>query len=261
MAGVEKIQECIRSGDIYQANLTREICGKTNLSPSKLAQKLYHSNRIAYGVVACIGQNRLISTSPELFFETQGEIIKTSPIKGTVSRSADTNEDEINKNLLLNSPKERAELAMIVDLLRNDLGKICRYDSVTVTDFPLLQSLQNVYHLYADITGVLEKHSFTKIIKSLFPGGSITGCPKIRACQIIEEIEKQGRGAYTGSFGRIDFDGNMQFNILIRTLFYYTGGHFSYNVGGGITLKSDPAAEFEETVHKGRTIDSVVINS
>lgn len=260
MAGVEKIQEYIRSGDIYQANLTREISGQTNLSAIELAKKLYYSNRITYGVISCAGENKLISTSPELFFETQGDIIKTSPIKGTVSRSADTNEDEINKNQLLNSPKELAELAMIVDLLRNDLGKICRYDSVTVTDFPLVQALQNVYHLYADITGVLETTSFAKIIKALFPGGSITGCPKIRACQIIEEIEKQGRGAYTGSCGRINFDGSMQFNILIRTLFFYPDGSFSYNVGGGITLKSNPAAEFEETVHKGRTIEKVLNN-
>jgi len=204
--------------------------------------------------VAAVGENKLVSTSPELFFETKGNIIKTSPIKGTVSRSDNTDEDIFNKNQLLNSPKELAELAMIVDLLRNDLGKICHYDSVIVTDFPLVQSLQNVYHLYADITGILNTQSFETIIQALFPGGSITGCPKIRACQIIEELEKQGRGAYTGSYGRINFDGSMQFNILIRTLFYYQNGDFSYNVGGGITLKSDPEAEFEETVSKGLNI-------
>ena len=137
--------------------------------------------------------------------------------------------------------------------MRNDIGKISEYNSVEVKGYPIIKELENVYHLVADIEGKIEKASVEDILKGVFPGGSISGCPKIRACQIIEELEKIGRGPYTGSFGYISTNNRMDFNILIRTLFY-DNSKIWFNVGGGITLKSDPIKEYEETIHKASSI-------
>ena len=258
--GVEKIRQYVKSGDIYQANLTREIEGTTEYTPAEAALKLYNSNKIEFGVFARIENNYLISTSPERFIKVKQNKIISSPIKGTIARTDNEKQNEINKSLLLNCDKNRPELAMIVDLMRNDMNRICETGSVEVKEFPILKELQNVYHLVANIEGNLTTDNFATIIKALFPGGSITGCPKIRACQIIEELEKSGRGPYTGSYGYYNFNGDMDFNILIRTLFYYAekdekgNNKFSFNVGGGITLKSDPVEEYEETIHKAKNI-------
>ena len=139
---------------------------------------------------------------------------------------------------------------MIVDLLRNDISAICKQGTVTVKGFPLLKELKNLYHLYANIEGKLEPGiGLSHIIKAVFPGGSVTGCPKIRACQIMDELERGGRGLYTGTFGYADFQGRMDFNIMIRSLFM-KGHRFIFNVGGGITLLSTPEDEYQETIHK-----------
>ncbi len=254
--GVLKIKEYIRSGDIYQANLTRKISGRTNLSPFDIAIRLKNSNPVEFGVFAKIGDKYVISTSPERFFRVEYSVMTAEPIKGTVRRSESEAEDRINLSNLIKNKKELAELSMIVDLLRNDMNKIC--SDVAVKGFPLVMKLKNVYHLYSVIEGELETGSFTEIIKALFPGGSITGCPKIRACQIIEELEKSGRGLYTGNFGYITFNGNMDFNIMIRTLFY-DNGLVSFNTGGGITLLSDPVQEYEETIHKAKNIYDAIV--
>ena len=235
--GVSKIKEYIRSGDIYQVNLTRKISGRTSFSPFDIALRLKNSNPVEFGVFAKTGGKYVISTSPERFFRVENSTMTAEPIKGTIRRSESEAEDKINLSNLIKNKKELAELSMIVDLLRNDMNKIC--SDVAVKGFPQVMKLKNVYHLYSVIEGKLENCSFTEIIKALFPGGSITGCPKIRACQIIEELEKNGRGLYTGNFGYINFNGNMDFNIMIRTLFY-DNGIISFNTGGGITLLSDP---------------------
>ncbi|MDC7221385.1 MAG: anthranilate synthase component I family protein [Spirochaetales bacterium] len=251
---VRKTISHIEAGDIYQANITRKVEGTTSYDAVELALKLASSNRIEYGVFAHIPGGHVISTSPELFFKTQGKEILTSPIKGTTPRGNNPREDEKQRNGLLHSEKNLAELAMITDLMRNDLSRICNYGSVQVSPFPQLMELENVYHLYSDIRGRLS-HNITTgdILKAIFPGGSITGCPKIRSCQIIERLEGEPRGIYTGSFGIIKPKGNSLFNIMIRTLFLQ-GNHFFYNVGGGITLLSDEEEEFEETRHKGENI-------
>jgi len=255
--GVKRIKDYIRSGDIYQANLTRKISGKTTFSAVELAIRLKNSNSIDFGVFAKIEGKYIISTSPERFFKLENSVLTAEPIKGTIRRSDSDSTDRINLNNLVKSKKELAELAMIVDLLRNDMNKIC--SEVKVKGFPLTMKLKNVYHLYSSIEGKLKTDSFADILAALFPGGSITGCPKIRACQIIEELEKTGRGLYTGNFGYINFNGNMDFNILIRTLFY-DNRNVWFNVGGGITLLSNPVAEYEETIHKAKNIyDAVVL--
>ncbi len=254
---VNQIKNYIKKGDIYQANLTREITGKTEYSPIEIAYKLYHSNSIEFGVFAKIENKYLISTSPERFFKISNNKITTSPIKGTIFKSKNDDVNKKNINELLNSKKELAELSMIVDLLRNDINKICTTNSVNVIKFPEIKELINVYHLYSDIEGQLSTKKFKDIVKALFPGGSISGCPKIRACQIIEELEKQGRGPYTGSYGYINFNQDMDFNILIRTLFYHNK-NISFNVGGGITLLSNAVDEYEETIFKAKNIYSAI---
>ena len=250
---VEKVKAYIQQGDIYQVNLTREINGKTSYSFVEIAKKLYYSNSIEFGVIAKINEKYLISTSPERFFKIENNKILTSPIKGTINKTKNKNTNKNQINNLINSQKELSELAMIVDLLRNDIGKICTFNSVNVKGFPILKELENVYHLVADIEGELSTNSIEEIIKGMFPGGSISGCPKIRACQIIEELEQKGRGPYTGSFGYFSLNGKMDFNILIRTLFYHKYSVW-FNVGGGITLKSNPLKEYEETIHKASSI-------
>jgi len=253
-AAVQRTIKYIKSGDIYQANITRAIYGETEFTPEELGYLLYHSNRIEFGVFACINEKYIISTSPERFFKINHNKILTSPIKGTISRISHGKINRINKRELLTSEKDLAELAMIVDLLRNDISKICRQGSVKVKGFPVLKELFNVYHLAADIEGtLLDDVKFREIICAIFPGGSISGCPKIRACQIIEELEKEGRGLYTGSFGYYSFKRRMDFNIMIRSLFL-NGSSFVFNVGGGITLLSDPEKEYEETIHKAKNI-------
>jgi para-aminobenzoate synthetase component I len=250
-AGVDKIKDYIVKGDIYQANLTRKISGTTELSAAECAVRLKNSNNIEFGVFAKIGNRHIISTSPERLFKLENGIITASPIKGTSPRFSDIEKDSLSLKDLLSSEKNLAELAMIVDLIRNDMNKIC--SDVTVAGFPLVMKLKNVFHLYSDITGRLNTADFTHILNALFPGGSITGCPKIRSCQIIEELERSGRGPYTGNFGYISLNGNMDFNIMIRTLFYDCG-NISFNVGGGITLLSDPEDEYKETIHKAKNI-------
>ncbi len=250
-SGVKKIKDYIRNGDIYQANLTRKITGATDFSAVECAVRIKNSNPIEFGVFARIEDRFIISSSPERFFMLKDGIIKALPIKGTSPRFSDPDKDSDSLKKLLCSKKDLAELAMIVDLLRNDMNRIC--SDVTVEAFPLIMRLRNVFHLYSVISGKLKHGSFTQIINAMFPGGSITGCPKIRSCQIIEELEKTGRGLYTGNFGYINLNGDMDFNIMIRTLFYDNGG-ISFNTGGGITLLSDPESEYRETVHKARNI-------
>ena len=255
--GVEKIKKYVKQGDIYQANLTREITGTTDIKPTELALRLSQSNPIEFGVFSKVNDSYIISTTPERFFSVKDKGLTTSPVKGTIERSNDPVKDKKNLQALLNSDKDKAELAMIVDLLRNDMHKVCVENSVSVKDFPMVKKLNNVYHLYSEIEGGLKEVSYEKIFKALFPCGSISGCPKVRSCQVIEELEGIGRGAYTGSFGYINFNGNSDFNILIRTLFY-DKGKISFNVGGGITLLSDPEMEYRETIHKANNIYNAI---
>ncbi|HON17545.1 MAG TPA: anthranilate synthase component I family protein [Salinivirgaceae bacterium] len=253
MADVEKIQEYIRAGDIYQANLTRKIETIYQGSKLQIVKNLLESNTIEFGAFLNTKYGTVVSTSPERFFKVEGRRISTFPIKGTAPRSNDVTSDQVIADDLLSDTKNRRELAMIVDLLRNDLSRICKPGTVIVENFPQLLTLNNVFHLLAGIVGELEEISFEKIIYAMFPGGSISGCPKIRAIQIIEEIEQIPRGIYTGTLGYIKKNHSMDFNILIRTVMI-SGNKLWFNVGGGITLLSNPEQEYEETCHKAKNI-------
>lgn len=251
---VGKTVEYIKRGEIYQANITRTIYGETTFTPLQTALRLYGSSRITHGVFASLPGGHLVSASPELFFRIEDGRLTASPIKGTIPRSPEEGQDGINRKALLGSEKNRAELAMIVDLLRNDLSRVCLPGTIEVPQFPRLMSLASVHHLYADVTGELIPGTGAgEIFRKIFPGGSVTGCPKIRACQIIDELEGRPRGLYTGSFGKLSFNGRGEFNIMIRTLFQF-GTRLVFDVGGGITLLSHPEEEYEETIHKGRSI-------
>jgi para-aminobenzoate synthetase component 1 len=196
----------------------------------------------------------LCSSSPERFLELHGSLVETRPIKGTAKRSADAAEDKIIAAHLLASEKDRAENIMIVDLLRNDLSKVCEPHHVAVPVLCGLETYAGIHHLVSVVTGTLrEDKDALDLLTAAFPGGSITGAPKVKAMEIIAQIEKQPRGAYCGAIGYIGFDGNMDLNIAIRTV-AIAKGLATFQVGGGVTLKSDPQAEYEETLAKADRI-------
>ena len=184
--------------------------------------------------------------------------IETRPIKGTRPRSKDPDTDQKLANELLNSEKDKAELTMIVDLERNDLGRICNFGSVKVNDFMSLEKYPTVWHLVSTITGQTEESLLpSQILRALFPGGSITGAPKIRAMEIIEEMEPYKRGIYTGSIGYLGFDGAWDLNIVIRTIILKDGKAYVH-VGGGIVAESDPKSEYAETITKAKALFEVL---
>jgi para-aminobenzoate synthetase component 1 len=200
------------------------------------------------------GDHQILSTSMERFLFRRGDDLETRPIKGTRKRGATPAEDEALKAELATDPKEDAELSMIVDLLRNDLGRVCQPRSVRVAEHKRLESYQNVHHLVSIVRGeLLPGTSYGAILRAAFPGGSITGCPKIRAMEIIDELEPCVRHVYTGSIGYLGWHANMDLNIAIRTALVH-GEHCYFSVGGGIVHDSSEEAEYEETLHKGRTL-------
>jgi len=258
-ARIERARELIAQGEIYQANLAHPFEVETAGDPLGLYQSLRETNPAPYmGFLAWEG-GALLSASPELLIEIEGRRLRTRPIKGTERRSSNPAEDRALAERLLASPKDRAELAMIVDLLRNDFGRVARPGSVRVEGLPTLRSYSGVHHLMADVHATLaEGCDAQDALLSAFPGGSITGAPKLRAMEAIAELEGIGRGVFSGSLGFFDQRGNARFNILIRTMQWRPdlvqgpdAGHLRYFVGGGITWGSDPAAEDRETLVKG----------
>jgi para-aminobenzoate synthetase component 1 len=197
----------------------------------------------------------IISASPEAFLRVRQGRVSTRPIKGTAPRSADPALDARLARELLASAKDRAELAMIVDLLRNDLSRVCRLPSVEMGPFPLLESFAHVHHLVADVWGTLrEGIGLAELLRATFPGGSVTGCPKLAAMRLLRELEAAPRMAYTGALGWCAWDGSQaDFNLAIRSASIH-GDRLRLGVGGGIVWDSDPALEYEETVHKGRAL-------
>ncbi|MEM9399554.1 MAG: anthranilate synthase component I family protein [Verrucomicrobiota bacterium] len=250
---IQKAQEAICAGEIYQVNLTRRYAMQVaELDSLELFKHLWHiteAPRSAYFK----GQNlELMSASPETFLEMHDHSILTQPIKGTRPRSRDEMTDKQNAFDLMTDPKEVAELIMITDLLRNDLGQVCEFGSVTVSELVSRQAYSHVFHLYSKVEGRLRENvSHVQALRDCFPGGSISGAPKSRACAIIEELEKANRGAYTGAIGYFGFDGSSLFNIAIRTLEYSRlSKELSFGVGSGITAASSSEEEFKETEHK-----------
>ena len=240
----------IKAGDIFQANLSRkwQIKLSKNISDIAIYQALKLSNPAPFSGIAILDDLTIISSSPERLFSVEDGIIQTRPIAGTRPRG----DDEKLKNELKNNLKEQAEHIMLLDLERNDLGRICEFGSVEVDEVMKIETYEFVHHIVSNIKGKLQKNiTFSDIIKAVFPGGTITGCPKIRSMQIISELEKSSRSAYTGSFGYISNCGKMDFNILIRTM-VKNSKNISLRAGAGIVVDSDAKSELLEIGHKAR---------
>jgi para-aminobenzoate synthetase component 1 len=259
-AGVERVRQHIAAGDIYQANLTRRLEVPFDGDPWDLYRRLRTGDPSLFSAYLDLGPGQLtgrpralLSASPEPFLSVDAEgVVKTDPIKGTRPRGRDAATDRALARELLSSAKDRAENVMIVDVLRNDLGRVCRPGTVRVPRLCRLERTAAVQHLVSTVTGVLaDGHDAFDLLAASFPGGSITGAPKIRAMEILEGLEPVRRGPYTGAIGWIGPEGAMQTSIIIRT-FVADGRRLTLHVGGGITWKSDPAAEWEETVVKAR---------
>ena len=255
-AAIEQVRRYILDGDIYQANIAQTFTADLpdDFDPFALYLKLRQTNAAPFGAYLDCGDLVIASSSPERFLKRQGETIETRPIKGTARRSDDPAEDAALADALLSSQKDRAENVMIVDLLRNDISRICTVDSVDVPILCGLETYAAVHHLVSVVTGRLKPGTTAgDLLRATFPGGSITGAPKIRAMDIITEIEKTARGAYCGSIGYFGFDGAVDLNIAIRTV-SFQNGRARLAAGGGITVLSDPAAEYEETFIKATRV-------
>jgi para-aminobenzoate synthetase component 1 len=251
---VQRALEYIAAGDIYQVNLAQRLRIEGVGDPLAAYARVREVNPAPYAALLRWDAGAVLSHSPELFLRVRGRAVLTSPIKGTRPRVGDEPLDDARQTELLASAKERAELAMIVDLHRNDLGRVCRYGSVRVVQPRRLEAHPTVFHTVADVVGELAPGADAlALLAACFPAGSITGVPKIRAMQIIDELEPVARGAYTGAVGVLGLDGQMTFNVAIRTL-QVRGSTATLYVGGGIVADSDPAAEYEETRAKGRGI-------
>lgn len=251
---VDKVREYIKAGDIYQANLTQRFKGKVSMNSYELYRDLRRFSPAPFGAFLNFEDVNIISNSPERFIKCVDNIIETRPIKGTRPRGKTVEEDLIFREELLNSEKDKSELLMIVDLERNDLGRVSKIGTVKVPELFKLEEYSNVHHLVATVVGeISEDKDSVDIIKSTFPGGSITGAPKIRAMEIIDELEGVQRSVYTGSIGYIGFDGVLDLNIAIRTIIKKEEDIY-FQVGGGITWDSNPQEEYEETLHKAQSI-------
>lgn len=252
-----KIKEYIASGHVYQVNMSQRFEMDFKGDTFSLFETLYHANPAPFFAYINAGDHQIVSTSPERFVQRIGKYVETRPIKGTKPRGKTEAEDQKLKTSLRQSKKDDAELSMIVDLLRNDIGKVCEGGSVRVSEHKRLEPYKNVYHLVSVVEGVLDKDSDSvDLITATFPGGSITGCPKIRSMEIIDELEPNRRHIYTGSIGYVGFHDTMDLSIVIRTATIYNG-KIIFSVGGGIVFDSDPSDEFDETLHKGRTLMEV----
>jgi para-aminobenzoate synthetase component 1 len=253
---VRRAKDYIAAGDIFQVNLSQRFRAETGAAPLELYAALRSANPAPFACYLPLDQRRaVLSSSPERFLRVAGRHVETRPIKGTRPRRPGDEpfNDRMHRELLA-SAKDRAELTMIVDLERNDLGRVCSYGSVRVTEPIVLEQYPTVYHLVATVEGDLHtRRDLVHLLKAAFPGGSITGAPKIRAMEIIDELEPTKRSVYTGNIGYIGFDGTADLNIAIRTLLLADGAVYA-QVGGGIVADSDPEAEYQETLDKARAL-------
>jgi para-aminobenzoate synthetase component 1 len=254
VAMVRRAREYILAGDIFQVNLSQRFHAHSVESAPELYLRLRDVNPAPFAAYLDFPGGVVLSSSPERFLNVAGRHVETRPIKGTRRRTGEAEPDRAAAEQLLASAKDNAELAMIVDLERNDLGRVCEYGSVRVTEPCVLETYPTVFHLVATVEGRLhERHDLVDLLRSTFPGGSITGAPKIRAMEIIDELEPTARGVYTGNLGWIDFRGRADFNILIRTMLKL-GDDVYFQAGGGIVSDSEPEAEYEETIDKARAL-------
>jgi para-aminobenzoate synthetase component 1 len=237
-------------------NLSQRFETGLAVPPAELYRRLRQANPAPFAAyLALDGEGAaVLSSSPERFLKVVGRRVETRPIKGTRPRGRTEGDDRRLADELLASPKDSAELTMIVDLERNDLGRVCDYGSVVVAEHKAIEAYASVFHLVSTVEGTLHGgHDLVDLVKATFPGGSITGAPKIRAMEIIDELEPTQRSVYTGSIGYIGLDGAMDLNIAIRTILVRDGRAY-FQVGGGIVADSEPAAEYQETLDKGRRL-------
>ncbi|AGL01719.1 aminodeoxychorismate synthase component I [Desulfoscipio gibsoniae] len=251
---VQRAIDYIYAGDIFQVNMTQRFCTTQTVDSWEIYKKLKKINPAPFAAFLSFGSMDIISASPERFIKVDGRRVETCPIKGTRPRGCTPEEDDHLRRELWGSEKDQAELMMIVDLERNDLGRVCEIGSIKVPELFRLEEYATVFHLVSTVEGrLLPDKDITDLLTVSFPGGSITGAPKIRAMEIIEELEPVRRGVYTGSIGYIGFDGRVDLNIVIRTIIA-TKGNLYFQVGGGITADSDPHKEYLETLDKARAL-------
>ncbi len=251
---VARIKQYIVDGDIFQANLSRgwSLSIDDTVDDAAIFRALAHANPASFAALVRLEDFSIISSSPERLVRQRDGIVETRPIAGTRPRAADQAADARLSRELLRHPKEQAEHIMLIDLERNDLGRICRSGSIHVNELLTLESWQHVHHIVSNICGKIRDGILPgDILRAVFPGGTITGCPKVRCMEILAEQEQQPRGAYTGSLGYINRDGSMDTNILIRTL-VRKRGQLQFRAGGGIVADSDALAELAETRAKAR---------
>jgi anthranilate synthase component 1 len=251
---VRRAQEYIRAGDIYQANLSRHWRAQlpAELSAAQLYRRLRRSNPAPFAALAQHGDFRILSSSPERLLRVRGRRVDTRPIAGTHPRGATAEADRELAAALIAHPKERAEHVMLIDLARNDLGRVCAGGSVHVDEYMAVETYAHVHHIVSNVTGELrEDVTPVQALRAVFPGGTITGCPKVRCMQIIAELEGGPRGPYTGSLGYLNHDGSADFNILIRTMSLH-GRELEFRAGAGIVADSRPERELEESRAKAR---------
>lgn len=251
---VEAMRNYIEEGDIYIANMTNTYTATTKRSGYDIYKTLRQVNQAPFSAYLPLDGFEVLCSSPERFIQIKKGLVETRPIKGTRPRGNTAKEDEALALELKNSEKDRSELLMVVDLERNDLSKVCKPHTVKVTELFNIESYATVHHLVSTVVGELEDDKTSvDCIEACFPGGSITGTPKIRAMEIIEEIEIGNRQLYTGCIGYFGFDGGSDFNIIIRTILK-KGNNLSIGVGGGITWESDALDEYEETLDKAKAL-------
>ena len=251
ICGVNACLDYIVAGDVFQVNLSRQWQYKLTkeIDSAVIYHALKKTNPAPFSALVQYENFSILSSSPERLLSVQDGVLQTRPIAGTHPRG-EGSEDETQKEDLINHPKEIAEHVMLLDLERNDMGRVCEYGSVFVNEVMTLETYPYVHHIVSNIKGKLkERVTIKDIVKALFPGGTITGCPKVRCMQIISELEQMPRGAYTGSIGYLSQDGKMDFNILIRS-FVHTDNNLTFRAGAGIVYDSIPERELAETKHK-----------
>jgi anthranilate synthase component 1 len=254
LEAVRRSLEYIAAGDVYQANLSRLWQGRSSatLDPVSVYRRLRAANPSPFAAILRHGDFALMSSSPERLMSIRGNQVSTRPIAGTRPRGANPEQDAQIVRSLLDNEKERAEHVMLIDLERNDLGRVCVGGSVKVDEYMCVETYAHVHHIVSNVSGVLrDEVSPVQVIRALFPGGTITGCPKVRCMEIIAELEACGRGAYTGSVGYLNRDGGCDLNILIRTM-TAEGGAIRFRAGAGIVADSNAAAELAETRAKAK---------
>ena len=251
---INRIKDYIENGDIYQANMTQRFETELREEPLALYSKLRQVNPAPFAAYLNFKDYQILSSSPERFIRAKNNKLFTRPIKGTRPRGKNKAEDMKLKQELINSEKDKAELLMIVDLERNDFSKVAKTGTVKVPELFVVEKYPTVFHLVSQVECELdEKYDAVDCIRNTFPGGSITGAPKIRAMEIIDELEPTQRNIYTGSIGYLDFNGDMDLNIVIRTMVTKAKKVY-FQVGGGIVWDSDAAAEYQESLDKGKAL-------